>query len=80
MQHDVLALTNLQDAIETLQYPVDPVLFDGCQWLLCLDDHGLAVQHCFDLHEVVGGERRAARNEIADQVRLAELGCDLHRA
>ena len=80
VQHDVFALTDLQDAVQPLQDAVDERLLFVVERCQCLDDYGLALEQDVDFFESVGDERRACGDKIADIVRAPEFGRDFNGA
>ena len=79
-EHDVLAFANLEHAVEALQDLVDERLLRRLEGFQRLDDDCFTVEQPVDLAQGVCLEGAARRDEIADKIRLAELGSDLDGA
>src|SRR4029077_19627839 len=68
VQHDVLAFAHLLDSIDALQEPLHPLLLLARQFPRRADEHTVALEYRLDFPEVIGLQRRARRDEIADEV------------
>ena len=80
VQHDVFALPHLLHSVDAHQQPLHPVLFLGRQGEGRTDEHGMALEDRFHLAQVIRFQRRAARDQIADQIRALEPRGDLDGA
>src|ERR1019366_5438517 len=80
VQHDVLAALHLLDAVDAHQQPARPVLLLGGDGHRSSNEHRLTLEHHLGLAQMIGRERRAGGDQIADQVGPPEAGRDLDRA
>ncbi len=77
MEHDVLAFFDLQHALDPLQEAVDQRELVVIQLRGRADQCGSTLEYRCDFVEVVRLHRGAARNQIANDIRLSEAGCNL---
>jgi hypothetical protein len=80
VQHDVLALLDALDAIDAQQHAVRPTRPWSSQRHRRADQHRVAVGHGQHLAQVVRLQRRAGRDQVADQVGAPQARRDLDRA
>ncbi len=79
MQHDVLAALHLFHAVDAYQQAVSPVLLFVWDGNRRADQHGLTLEDDFGLPQMVRGEGRTGRHQIADHIRTAEARRNLDR-
>ena len=80
VQHDVLALAHLLHALDAHQQALDPLILLGREVERRADDGGAAFQHGLHFAQVIGLQRRAGGDQIADEVGAPEARRDFHRA